>query len=278
MIKKEILEEVKSQIFGEKKDYLKTGFRDVDILLSGVRNSDLIVVGGRPSMGKTSFIISIMLNLLAQNKKCLFFSLEMSVHSIVKRFISQIAKVPCWSIRNSDNIKTYESKIIDGLDKISEFNIEISDEQNKSIEEVKKEIEQEKPDFVFIDYLQLFRHNNKKSRTDEITEIITELKETAKENNCIIFITSQLSRAVEQRYDRRPMLSDLRESGAIEDTADVVMFIYRDDYYNRDNEEKVNNKAEIIVAKNKSGPAGIAELIFRPELQKFEDTCLEYYF
>ena len=274
MIKKEVLEKVCESIFEEKPPVLQTGFKDLDIILNGVENSNLITIGARPAMGKSSFATNIMLNLLEQNKKCLFFSLELSEELLIKRLLCQIGEVDAHLLKMPNEISKREKKIekiMKALDKLSKYDLTIYDE-HFNVEDIKEKIEQVKPEFVFIDYLQLIEVPPKKPRSESYEKVMRDLKKIAKDNNCIIFITSQLSRALESRCDKRPLLSDLRESGAIENISDVVMFIYRDDYYNScSDEDYAINKgtAEIIVAKNKYGTMATIRLLFRSSILKF---------
>ena len=281
MIKSEVLEKVYESIFEEKPPVLQTGFRDLDTILSGVENSSLITIGARPAMGKTSFATNIMLNLLEQNKKCLFFSLEMSEEQAIKRLLGQIGEVDSMLLRNLDGIlrrKQSVEKIAEALNKISKYDLTIIDDVHNA-DEIKEQIEQIKPEFVFIDYLQLIDVPSKKPRSESFEKVMRDLKKIAKDNNCIIFMTSQLSRAIESRCDKRPLLSDLRESGAIENISDVVMFIYRENYYtNPDYDEedyaRVKGEAEIIVAKNRGGCVGTIRLLFRASIMKFLNPLL----
>lgn len=273
MIDKEILEKTFKQITEEKTDMLITGFRDLDAVLSGVEKGDLITIGGRPAMGKTAFMTSILYNFLKQDKKCLLFSLKISTSQYLKRLIAQIGEIELFSLNNCkvlDDKNKEEIKTV--LDIISSCNLSIFDDTYK-IEEILSRIETEKPEYVFVDYLQLFDTPRKKQRSEAIANIILDLKKIAKENNCIIFILSQLSRALESRCDKRPMLSDLRESGDIENISDVVIFIYRDEYYKCYADEEDYNfkkgKAEIIVAKNKMGALATISLLFRSSIAKF---------
>lgn len=274
MIENEILEKVCKQIFEEKPPVLQTGFRDLDIILSGVENSSLLTIGSRPAMGKTAFATSIMLNLLEQNKKCLFFIFDMSEEELIKRLVAQIAEVDAFLLgHNPKEIsKRAQSaeKIKEALEKLSKYDLTIQD-NILNIQEIREQIEQHKPEFVFIDYLQLIDVPLKRPRSESFEKVMKELKQIAKDNNCIIFITSQLSRASECRCDKRPLLSDLRESGAIENISDVVMFVYRDEYYHHNDDEYLYNKgkAEIIVAKNKYGTVGTVNLLFRSSITKF---------
>ena len=273
MIDKEILEKTFKQITEEKTDMLITGFRDLDAVLSGVEKGDLITIGGRPAMGKTAFMTSILYNFLKQDKKCLLFSLKISTSQYLKRLIAQIGEIELFSLNNCKVLDDKnKEEIKTALDIISSCNLSIFDDTYK-IEEILSRIETEKPEYVFVDYLQLFDTPRKKQRSEAIANIILDLKKIAKENNCIIFILSQLSRALESRCDKRPMLSDLRESGDIENISDVVIFIYRDEYYKCYADEEDYNfkkgKAEIIVAKNKMGALATISLLFRSSIAKF---------
>lgn len=273
MIKKEILEKVAYQILEGNEIVLKTGFRDLDEVLSGVEKSSVITIGARPAMGKTCFMTSIMFNLLEQNKKCLYFSLEMSEEQLLTRLLAQVGEIDAQMMHNKAAMAMpkYIEKFVNALNKIKDYDLTISDDANH-IEQIKEGIEKEKPEFVFIDYLQLIQYSGRKSRVEQIDEIMRSLKTIAKENDCMIFLTSQLSRALESRYDKRPLLSDLRESGSIENLSDVVIFIHRDDYYNSaDDEDYALNKgkADIIVAKNKYGPTCAINLLFRCSIMKF---------
>ena len=273
MIDKEILDKTFKQITEENRNALATGFQDLDILLSGVEKGNLITIGARPAMGKTAFILSIMSNLLKQNKKCLLFSLEMSTSQIIKRLIAILGEIGLITMNHNKLLDdSQKSKIEYILTAISYLNLTICDDIY-TIEGIRNKIAEERPEYVFIDYLQLMETPRKKQRSETITNIMLDLKQIAKENNCIIFISSQLSRALESRCDKRPMLSDLRESGDIENISDVVMFIYRDEYYksyaNEEDYALNKGKAEIIIVKNKMGAVGTIELLFRSQFAKF---------
>ena len=277
MIEKELLEKVKNKILEPQEPQLQTGFRDLDYLLASVEKSSIITIGGRPAMGKTSFAVSIMLKFLEQNKKCLFFSLGRSKSYFIKRIIPTVAEVDYSRLnRNETDLNEKEKeKISAAFDKLSEYNLTIIDDVKK-IEGIKEKIEIEKPDIVFIDYLQLFDTPFKKQRNDAIEDILRSLKELAKENDCTIFVLSQLSRALESRCDKRPMLCDLRDSGGIESVSDVVLFIYREEYYKIDDNERKGN-AEIILAKNNYGSTGVVcELLFRASIMKFLEPIRVY--
>ena len=206
MIEKEILEKVTSQILEKKQPILQTGFSDLDSILSGLENSSIITIGARPSMGKTAFITAIMLNLLEQKKKCLLFSLEMSKSRFIKRLIPPITEIEATKIyANQNQLNSQENnEITSAIEKISNFDLTIVD-TSADIEQIKEHIESIKPEIVFIDYLQLIKLPNDVERDFAISNFMKELKVIAKQNNCIVFITSQLSRKVERRDFKWPM-------------------------------------------------------------------------
>lgn len=279
MIDKEILTKTFNQIAEEKTDIFCTGFRDLDSILSGVEKGNLITIGARPAMGKTALMTSILYNFLKSDKKCLLFSLEMSVSQYIKRLIAQVAEVDLYRLSNNKILDDKrKDKIKSALDVISCFDLSVFEDTYK-IDEICEKIEIEKPDYVFIDYIQLLGNAKQKQRSEELTNIMIELKKIAKENKCIIFILSQLSRAVESRCNRRPMLSDLRECSDIENISDVVMFIYRDEYYKSyDSEDEYalnKDEAEIIIAKNKMGAVGTIKLLFKSSIAKFLDPMID---
>lgn len=269
MIEIEVLEKIYNQLFEEQPVILQTGFRGLDFLLSITENSSLITIGARPGMGKTSFILCIMHNLLIQNRKCLLFSLSMPTQRIIKRLIIQKTEIDSVVLTRNEALqkrKNYKDAITEALYAIGIFDLNIIDEQ-VNIEEIREQIESLKPEYVFIDYLQLISVPNIKKRSEALETVVKELKNIARSNECIIFITSQLSRVSEKRMDKRPLLSDLRERGAIENISDIVMFIHRSN----------KGKAEIIVAKNPEGGVGIVDLRFRASIMKFLEpvTCDE---
>lgn len=274
MIEQNILKIVKAQILEEKQPILQTGFSDLDGILSGLENSSIITIGARPSMGKTAFITAIMLNLLEQKKKCLLFSLEMSKSQFIKRLITPITEIEATKIyANQNQFNSQENnEIINAIEKISNFDLTIVD-NSTNIEQIKEYIESIKPEFVFIDYLQLINLPNDVERDFAISNFMKELKTIANQNNCIIFITSQVSRKVERRSLKWPMLYDLKDSSCIEDISDVVLFVYREEYYNWE-DEYYKDKAQIIIAKNKNGFAGTVDLLFKANIIKFlEAPC-----
>ena len=252
---------------------LPTGFVDLDYKTSGLQPSDFILVAARPSMGKTAFVLNIAQYMaFRKDLTVAIFSLEMSREQLVNRLFSLESKVDSQSIRTG-NLKDEDwAKLIEGAGIIGNSNLIIDDTPGISIAEMRSKCRKYKLEYnlgiVIIDYLQLMSGSGRTdSRQQEISEISRSLKALARELNVPVVALSQLSRAVEKRDDKRPMLSDLRESGAIEQDADVVMFIYRDDYYNKDTPNP--NVAEIIIAKQRNGPIGTINLVWMPEYTRF---------
>ena len=252
---------------------IPTGFIDLDYKMSGFQPSDLILVAARPSMGKTAFVLNIAQYMAFHNDvTAAIFSLEMSKEQLVNRLLALESKVDSQNIRTGNLEDEEWAKLIEGANIIGKSNLIIDDKPGISISELRSKCRKYKMEhnlgIIFIDYLQLMTGSGRReSRQQEISEISRSLKALARELNVPVVALSQLSRAVEQRPDHRPMLSDLRESGAIEQDADVVMFIYRDDYYNKDSENK--NIAEIIIAKQRNGPIGTVNLVWLPNYTKF---------
>lgn len=252
---------------------IPTGFIDLDYKTSGFQPSDLILVAARPSMGKTAFVLNIAQYMAFHNNVTVaIFSLEMSKEQLVNRLLALESKVDSQNIRTGNLEDEEWAKLIEGANVIGNSNLIIDDKPGISISELRSKCRKYKMEhnlgIIFIDYLQLMTGSGRsESRQQEISDISRSLKALARELNVPVVALSQLSRAVEQRPDHRPMLSDLRESGAIEQDADVVMFIYRDDYYNKDSENK--NIAEIIIAKQRNGPIGTVNLVWMPNYTKF---------
>ena len=252
---------------------IPTGFIDLDFRTAGFQPSDFILVAARPSMGKTAFVLNIAQYMaFHENKTVAIFSLEMSKEQLVNRLFSLESKVDSQHIRTGNLSDNEWEKLIESAGVIAKSNLIIDDTPGISIAELRSKCRKYKLEhnlsIIIIDYLQLMSGRGKsESRQQEISDISRSLKSLARELNVPVVALSQLSRAVEQRPDHRPMLSDLRESGAIEQDADVVMFIYRDDYYNKDTELK--NIAEIIIAKQRNGPIGTINLVWLPDYTKF---------
>lgn len=254
---------------------IPTGFIDLDYKLSGLQRSDLVLIAARPSMGKTAFVLNIAQHVaFRQNKSVAVFSLEMSKEQLVNRLFSLEAHVDAQLLRTGNLKDTDWEKLIEGAGTIGKSKLIIDDTSGISVAELRSKCRKFKLeqglDLIIIDYLQLMSGSSSRSnesRQQEISEISRSLKGLARELNVPVIALSQLSRAVEQRTDKRPMLSDLRESGAIEQDADVCMFIYREDYYIPDTEDK--NIAEIIIAKQRNGPVGTVRLAWIPQYTRF---------
>ena len=257
---------------------IPTGFIDLDYKTSGLQPSDLILVAARPSMGKTAFVLNIAQHVaFRSNKTVAIFSLEMSKEQLVNRLFSLESQVDAQLLRTGNLKDSDWEKLIEGAGVIGKSKMIIDDTPGISISELRSKCRKFKLeqglDLIIIDYLQLMTGRvggRAESRQQEISDISRSLKGLARELNVPVIALSQLSRAVEQRPDHRPMMSDLRESGAIELDADVVMFIYRDDYYNKDTDMK--NIAEIIIAKQRNGPIGTVNLAWLPNYTKFANA------
>lgn len=252
---------------------IATGFIDLDYRTAGMQPSDLILLAARPSMGKTAFVLNIAQHVAFKlNHTVAVFSLEMSKEQLVNRLFSLESRVDSQHIRTGQLSDSEWENLIESAGVIGKSNLIIDDTPGISIAELRSKCRKYKLEhdlkMIIIDYLQLMSGSGKSdSRQQEISDISRSLKALARELSVPVIALSQLSRAVEQRPDHRPMLSDLRESGAIEQDADVVMFIYRDDYYNKDTERK--DIAEIIIAKQRNGPIGTVELAWLPNYTKF---------
>lgn len=250
-----------------------TGFVDLDYRTAGMQPSDLILIAARPSMGKTAFETNLAQYMAVKNNKTVaLFSLEMSKEQMMNRLLSLESNVDAQKLRTGQlNDREWE-RLIEGAGTIGRSKLIIDDTPGISISELRSKCRKYKLEhdlsIVMIDYLQLMSGSGRsESRQQEVSDISRSLKALARELNVPVIALSQLSRAVEQRPDHRPMLSDLRESGAIEQDADVVMFLYRDDYYNHDSPEK--GILEVIIAKQRNGPIGTVKLAWLPEFTKF---------
>jgi len=259
---------------------LPSGFYDLDTLTAGFQKSDLIIVAARPSMGKTAFCLNIAQE-VGINKKIpvAIFSLEMSKEQLVERMMCSEAEVDSNRLRTGNLSSTDWSKLASTMNKIGDCPIYIDDSPGTSIVDIRAKCRRmlarnNNLGLIIIDYLQLMESKDRKGndRVQEIAQISRGLKNLARELKVPIISLSQLSRAVESRQCKKPMLSDLRESGSIEQDADVVMFIYRDEYYNPDNMDS-KGKAEIILAKQRNGPTGSVELLFQGNVTKFKNPA-----
>lgn len=257
-----------------------TGFIDLDYRTSGLQPSDLVLIAARPSMGKTAFVLNIADYIAVRRQKtCMVFSLEMSKEQLVNRMLAMESNVDSQKLRTGTLTDADWDAVVEGIATIGNSKLIIDDTPGISVMELRSKCRKVKLehglDIVMIDYLQLMTGSSKNgdNRQQEISEISRSLKALARELNAPVVALSQLSRACETRTDHRPMLSDLRESGAIEQDADVVMFLYRDDYYNKDTD--IPNVAEVIIAKQRNGPIGTVNLGWKPELTRFVNMARE---
>ncbi|MFR9307992.1 MAG: replicative DNA helicase [Lachnospiraceae bacterium] len=254
---------------------IPTGFLDLDSKTSGMQPSDLILIAARPSMGKTAFVLNVVEHAaVKKGLSCMIFSLEMSKEQLVNRILSMESGIDAQKMRTGSLTPTDFDQLLAAAVRVSgSSNLLIDDTPGISIGELRSKCRKRKLesglDLVMIDYLQLMSGSGRsgENRQQEISEISRSLKALARELKAPVIALSQLSRACETRPDHRPMLSDLRESGAIEQDADVVMFLYRDDYYNKDTEHP--NEAEVIIAKQRNGPIGTVTLLWKPDTTRF---------
>ncbi len=254
-----------------------TGFYDLDALTSGLQKSDLIILAARPSMGKTAFALNLAQNVALKGKKGVaIFSLEMPKIQIAKRMLCAEAEVDTQRSNTGHmQLKDFQ-KLTDAMERLADTRIYIDDTAGVTATDIKAKcrrlmLEEKELGLIVIDYLQLMEGGgNPNDRNQQISAISRSLKGLARELNVPIIALSQLSRGVEARTDKRPMLSDLRDSGAIEQDADIVMFIYRDEYYNKDDVEN-KGKAELIIAKHRNGPVGTVNLLFQSNITKFKN-------
>ncbi len=252
---------------------LPSGFADVDNLTSGFQNADLIIIAARPSMGKTTLGLNIAQHIaLEAHKPVAFFSMEMSKDQLAQRLLCSFVEIDSHRLRRGYLSTEDWPRVTQALAPLSRAPLYIDDTAAISVMEMRAKARRLKMEkglsAIFVDYLQLMRgHEKAENRQQEISSISRSLKALAKEMDCPVITLSQLSRAVEQRTNKRPILSDLLESGGIEANADLVIFIYRDDYYNEDSEKK--NITEIIISKQRNGPTGKIELLFKDRFTKF---------
>ena len=264
----------KSEVTG-----ITTGFADLNKKINGLQRTDLILLAARPAMGKTAFSLNLVQNAaLKGDASVAVFSLEMSKEQLVQRMLSAQSNVELSKIKTGNLGESDWPRIIDGMAVLSEAKIFIDDTPGIKISEIRskcRRLKMEKGlDLILIDYLQLMEGEGKnENRQQEIAKISRSLKILAKELDCPVVALSQLSRSPELRKDHRPILSDLRESGSIEQDADIVMFLYRDEYYHDDSEKK--NIGEVIIAKNRHGETGNVELVWFGQVQKFADKIRE---
>ncbi len=261
---------------------ISSGFSDLDQMTSGMQRSDLIIVAARPSMGKTTFAMNLVENaLMGQDKPILVFSLEMPAEGLVTRMLASLGKIDQTRIRDGKLEQDDWPKLTNAVNLLKDKPLYIDDSSGISPSEMRSRArrimrEHGSMGMIMVDYLQLMSLKGQaESRTQEISEISRTLKALAKEMNCPVIALSQLNRSLENRPNKRPVNSDLRESGAIEQDADVIMFIYRDEVYNEDSEYK--GQAEIIIGKQRNGPIGTCRLAFIGKHSKFQDLAADHY-
>lgn len=256
---------------------IPSGFRDLDALTSGLQASDLILVAARPSMGKTAFTLNIAANVALKSKKTVaFFSLEMSKQQLVQRMLCSEGGIDSQKLKNGDLSNEDWDKLVRTADRVSSAPLYIDDTAGITVMELRSKARRLKAehglDLIIIDYLQLMQGRGRggsDNRQQEISEISRSLKAVARELNVPVIALSQLSRSVESRQIKRPMLSDLRESGSLEQDADIVMFLYREDYYDPETANK--NITEVIVAKHRNGPVDTIKMFFTKQFTRFND-------
>ena len=257
---------------------LSTGFKDLDKLTSGLQASDLVLVAARPSMGKTAFTLNIATQAALQGHSVAFFSLEMSKEQLVQRMLCAEGAIDSQRLRTAQLSDSEWGDLVNTANKLSKATIYIDDTAGISVMELRSKARRLKAEhgleLIVIDYLQLMQGRSARSgdnRQQEISEISRSLKALARELHVPVIALSQLSRSVESRQVKKPMLSDLRESGSLEQDADIVMFLYREDYYDQDTENK--NITEVIIAKHRNGPVDTVSLFFQKEFTKFRDLA-----
>ena len=259
-----------------------TGFKDVDHVFNGLQKSDLILVAARPAMGKTAFTLNIAQNVtMLYDKTVAFFSLEMGKEQLVGRILSSVAGVSSEKLRRANMDPTDWEKVIAAADRMSKSKLFIDDTPGLTVQDMRSKLRRLKVehglDLVIVDYIQLMQGRNSgkgsENRQQEVSEISRNLKLIAREFNVPLIALSQLSRSVESRPDKRPVLSDLRESGSLEQDADIVIFLYRDKYYDENSE--MGDKAEVLIRKHRNGAVGSVKLLFIGELTRFLDTVDE---
>jgi len=265
--------------------YVLSGFAGLDEFLGGFQRADLLIVGGRPSMGKTSLALSLARNAAVEQGACVaLFSLEMAREPLVLRLLASEAEVDSRQVRLGHHTEEQEQRIMDAIGRLSEASIYIDDTPQLRVVEMRSKTRrlfyERGVDLIIVDYLQLMQGDRRSdNRVQEVSEISRALKGLAREINAPVLAVSQLSRAPEGRASHEPQLSDLRESGSIEQDADVVVFVYRDEYYYTSKEdwerehpgESYPPPADIIIAKHRNGPTGVVKLLFKPRMAKFEN-------
>lgn len=282
-LKNQLIEFVDNFLSDDPKTFIKTGLENVDRQIIGFEPTQLIILGARPGAGKTAIALNMMYNIARNGYPVTFFSLETTDQKILERLISSTSNVPSLKIVQKTDITDGEAnrvmKSVDTINGFHETGFEIVDKGYVTQQDVRQATmkQYDKPHVVFIDYLQLLNSDKpQQERRLEVDKISRDLKLIAKENNCVIIALSQLSRGVESRQDKRPMLSDLRESGGIEQDANMVMFLYREDYYDESLQDKETGISEVEcnVAKNRDGMVGMVPLNFHKFTQKFTSKVI----
>lgn len=282
-LKNQLLEFVDNFLSDEPKNFIKTGLENVDRQIIGFEPTQLIILGARPGAGKTAVALNMMYNIARNGYPVTFFSLETTDQKILERLVSSTSNVDMLKIIQKTNISDKEAnrvmQAVDKIDKLHGTGFEIIDKAHVTQQDVRQAAmkQYDKPQVIFIDYLQLLNPDkSQKDRRLDVEKISRDLKIIAKENNCVIIALSQLSRGVESRQNKRPMLSDLRESGSIEQDANMVMFLYREDYYDEMLQDKETGISEVEcnVAKNRDGVVGMVPLNFHKFTQKFTSKVI----
>ncbi len=262
---------------------LSTGFVDLDSITSGLQNSDLVIIAGRPSMGKTTFAINIAENvIMTESLPVLIFSMEMPADAIVTRMLSSLGRIELQRLRSGKLEEEDWPRLNSAISLLADKKLLIDDTPALTPLEVRARARRVAKEYsgiglIVLDYLQLMQVPGSASRVEEVSEISRSLKSLAKELHCPVIALSQLNRGLEQRPNKRPLMSDLRESGAIEQDADVIMFIYRDDVYNKEENNPLKGIGEIIIGKQRNGPIGDVKLAFLGRYTKFEDLAPGFY-
>ena len=271
---KKIVDHFVEELYSEEpKQKINTGYKLVDYKIGGLEPTQLIVIAARPSVGKTGFALNMMLNIASQGYKTSFFSLETTGVSVLKRMLSAETGIELTRIKEIKDLEPDElTRLTTAADKILKLDIDIHDKSNITTHDVRKQAMKNKDvqQVIFIDYLQLMQTDSKLDRRNGIEKISRDLKIIANETGAIIVLLSQLSRGVETRNDKRPMLSDMKEAGGIEADASLAMLLYRDDYYNRDDvDDSGKSIVECNIAKNKDGETGVVEFEYYKKTQRF---------
>ena len=271
------LMEVMDNILSDKpKDFIKTGIKSIDNKIMGFERGQLNVLGARPSLGKTALALNMLWNITLAGYPTTFFSLETGGNNIVERLVSSITNIPLYKIKQADGLSDEDTtQVMDAINQIKKHsNLHIEDQAQMTPQDVREVAmkSSDKPHVIFIDYLTLMQSDiPQRDRRLEVEKISRDLKIIAKETGCVIIALSQLSRGVESRNDKRPMMSDLREAGGIEQDANMIFFLYREDYYDKEMQDNETGKSDIefIIAKNKDGETGTVGLEFYKKSQRF---------